>query len=280
MPHPSNFHPTNVAQLKKRTEIIKQSWERKRDILLAFCGAVRTPLRKNAMLYCQKIKLKKWGGASGHKELCRFEDSDAFEQKLKDKGITNQSSRKRSVELEYGKKCLDLYDRAAFCLQDGADSTTRKALWDGIVAGCIPVFLSGVMSAEFDCFGASLEPWFVVLQPEYYLKQIMSLPSEYVRLLRRNLLRLIPKIIYTNGEAGFSDAFDVLLHCIMRKTSFENQIDNEGCTMDMRFYDFDDILAYDIKVVRISRNIVCPFQYLTPEKNICFRTTKMEFEIN
>ena len=82
MPHPSNFHPTNVAQLKKRTEIIKQSWERKRDILLAFCGAVRTPLRKNAMLYCHKIKLKKWGGASGHKELCRFEDSDAFEQKL------------------------------------------------------------------------------------------------------------------------------------------------------------------------------------------------------
>ena len=90
-----------------------------------------------------------------------------------------------------------------------------------------------------------------MLQPDYYIKQLMSLPEEYVLLLRRNLLRLIPKILYTNGEAGFADAFDVILHCLVRKTAFENQIDNKGCTMDdvvaqkQKLYDFDEVLGYD-----------------------------------
>ena len=104
---------------------------------------------------------------------------------------------------------------------------------------------------SFECFGGNLTPWYVVLQPEYYMKQLMALPEEYVAALRRNLLRLIPKILYTNGEAGFSDAFDVLLHCLVRKTSFENQLDNPGCTVDElvrrqhRLYDFDEVLGYD-----------------------------------
>ena len=80
----------------------------------------------------------------GYDKLCVFEDSDTK------KGITNQSSRKRSIEVEYGKRCLDLHDKSVFCLQDRAYSTTRKALWDGMVAGCIPVSLSSVMSAEFE----------------------------------------------------------------------------------------------------------------------------------
>ena len=48
-----------------------------------------------------------------------------------------------------------------------------------------------------------------------------------------------------------SDALDVLLHCIMRKTSFENEIDNPGCSMDdvvrqkQKLYDFDEQLGYD-----------------------------------
>eukprot|EP01083_Nonionella_stella_P174302 603849_1 len=251
MPHPSNFHPTNVKALKERIDTIKLSWAERRQYMLAFCGAVRTPLRRNAMKMCNIVKYNRWGMRSGHRQLCVFEDSVSFEQRLKKKGISNQSSRKRSVEVEYGTKCLDLYDKAKFCLQDGADSTTRKALWDGIIAGCIPVFLSGVMTAEFECFAGNLEPWYIVLQPEYYLKQLLSLPKEYIQLVRKNVLRLIPKILYTNGNAGFSDAFDVLLHCIMRKTSFENQIDNPGCTMEhvikqrKKLYDFDKMLGYD-----------------------------------
>ena len=122
-----------------------------------------------------------------------------MEQRLIKKGITNQSSRKRSIEVEYRKRCLNLYDKSVFCLQDGADSTTRKTLWDGMVARCIPVFLSGVISAEFECSGGNLHPWYIVVQPEYYIKQLMSLPNEYISLLRRNLLRMIPRILYTNG---------------------------------------------------------------------------------
>eukprot|EP01083_Nonionella_stella_P261302 889877_1 len=80
MPHPSNFHPQSLESLKTRIDNIQDSWIQKRDILLAFCGAVRTPLRKNAMVNCKKIKYNKWGLASGYKELRRFEDSDALEQ--------------------------------------------------------------------------------------------------------------------------------------------------------------------------------------------------------
>ena len=107
------------------------------------------------------------------------------------------------------------------------------------------------MSDEFSCYGDSLHPWYVVQQREFFVNQLLSLPPEYIRLLQMNLLRLIPKILYTNGNAGFADAFDLIWHCVMRKTSAENLQFNPGCDMDYlienhkKMYDFDQQLGYD-----------------------------------
>eukprot|EP00483_Globobulimina_turgida_P005741 UN05751 len=138
-----------------------------------------------------------------------------------------------------------------FCLQEGADSTTRKGLWDGIISGCIPIFLNGVMdNAEFECFVGNNYPWYLVLRKEDYINQIMSLPQQYIRKLQNNIMRMIPKIIYTNGNSGFNDAFDVLMHCLIRKTAWENKIDYPECTIDKlidseRKYDLEKVLGYD-----------------------------------
>ena len=170
---------------------------------------------------------------------------------LKEKeNIHNAAGRRIKTEIEFSKKCMQLYERSMFCIQ-GADSTTRKGLWDGIIAGCIPIFLNGVMdTAEFECFVGQNYPWYLVLMKENYIEKLMSLPEQYIKRLQHNIMRMIPKIIYTNGDAGFYDAFDILMHCLVRKTSWENLLNHPQCTLDKlvqseRKYDLESILKYD-----------------------------------
>ena len=108
------------------------------------------------------------------------------------------------------------------------------------------------MSDEFTCYdGNGLYPWYIIQQKEFYVNQLLSLPTHYIKLLQMNLLRLLPKILYTNGNAGFSDAFDLIWHCIMRKTIIENKQFNPKCNMDYliennnKMYNFDKQLGYD-----------------------------------
>ena len=245
MPHPSVYHPNSIESLKKRLEKSKHT---ERDILVSFCGAVRTPTRQQALDVCKSTtKHPKWKEMFDG-TLCEFDDSMLIDEEMK-KTIGSQGERRRRIELLFSKQCTELYERSIFCIQQGADSTTRKGLWDGIVAGCIPVFLNGVMDNEFDCFGGNNHPWYVVLNVDYYVKQLLSFSADYIELLQRNLRRMVPKIIYTNGEAGFNDAIDVVLACLLRKTAIENRIDNPQCTpktlVDYDWYDMDQLLGYD-----------------------------------
>ena len=106
-------------------------------------------------------------------------------------------------------------------------------------------------TAEFECFEfGKNNPWYLVVRREKYIQDLMALPDLFIEKLQNNIMRMIPKIIYTNGEAGFNDAFDILMHCLIRKTSFENKVDNPECTMDKliqseRKYDLETILEYD-----------------------------------
>lgn len=246
IPHPSNYHPLNVKSLKTHIIKLKESFnnKNKRNILVSFCGYLRTKNRNISSETCDKFMRKsKWRYSKRYEKICVFYDGQ---------DIKNEVGRnKLKVQYRFNKECSSLYSKSVFCIQDGADSTTRKGLWDGLISGCIPVFLNGVMSDEFSCFGDNLNPWYVIQQKEFYVNQLLSLPPEYIKLLQMNLLRLLPKILYTNGNAGFSDAFDLIWHCIMRKTSIENKQFNPKCNMDYliknhnNMYDFDKQLGYD-----------------------------------
>ena len=245
MPHPSLYHPSDVASLKTHITKLKQRMNNnEKSILVSFCGYVRTPHRNISKKTCSNFKRKsKWRNSDRYDDICVFEDGAEIKRTV--------GRNKLRVQHAFGKQCYELYEKSVFCIQDGADSTTRKGLWDGIIAGCIPVFLKGVMSDEFDCYGDALSPWYVVQQREFYINQLLSLPPEYIKLLQANLLRLIPKILYTDGNAGFADAYDLIWHCLMRKTSFENPHFNPQCDLNYlvenhdKMYDFDEILGYD-----------------------------------
>ena len=245
MPHPSNYHPLNVKSLKIRINKLKAMFdENKKSILVSFCGYVRTQHRNISKDTCDYFNRKsKWRDSKRYEKVCLFEGGEDIKREV--------GKNKLKVQYAFTRRCTELAEKSVFCIQDGADSTTRKGLWDGLIAGCIPVFLSGVMSNEFDCYGESVSPWYVVQQREFYVNQLLSLPPEYIKLLQSNLLRLIPKILYTNGNAGFSDAFDLIWHCLMRKISVENQDFNPGCNMKYlienhhTMYDFDEQLGYD-----------------------------------
>lgn len=245
MPHPSNFHPSNVQSLKRLTDRLKDVFAKKsKRILVSFCGYLRTEHRNISYKTCQHFNRKsKWRYDERYDKMCVFEDGVEIRRSVgKNKLLTQHT---------FNRQCTDLYDKSVFCIADGADSATRKGLWDGIIGGCIPVFLRGVMSDEFDCYGNDLYPWYVVQQREFYINQLLSLPPEYIEMLQANLLRIIPKILYTNGRAGFSDAYDLIWHCLLRKTSFENRHFNPDCNIahlvanNERMYDFDAELGYD-----------------------------------
>merc|ERR1712129_65394 len=242
MPHPSLYHPQSIASLKAHIDSLKQSFDKK-SILVSFCGAVRTPHRNISRETCSHfVRKSKWRKSTRFEQICVFEDGSKIKAKF--------GKNKLKTQHAFAKQCYELYRKSVFCVADGADSTTRKGLWDSIIAGCIPLFLSGgAMGSEFDCFAnQQLQPWHVQMQREFYINQLLALPDQYVKLLQANLLRLIPKILYTNGNAGFADAFDVILHCLARKTSVEMYAD---CDVEHlvanheAMYDFDKVLGYD-----------------------------------
>eukprot|EP01083_Nonionella_stella_P283798 965938_1 len=259
VPHPSVFHPQDIETLKSHVDRLKVVDEKHgRNILVSFCGAIRTSTREKAHEVCTKYTRNKWGkwwhlyNAPHQIEICRFEDSLEYEKLLKSEHNVNSAlGRKIRTEIDYSKKCVQIYEKSTFCIQEGADSTTRKGLWDGIISGCIPVFLNGVMdTAEFECFVGNNYPWYLVLRKENYIQQLMSLPQQFVKQMQQNIKRMIPKIIYTNGDSGFPDAFDVLMHCLIRKTAWENKIDHPQCTIDNlvgteRMYDLERVLGFD-----------------------------------
>ncbi|ETO22279.1 exostosin family protein, partial [Reticulomyxa filosa] len=245
IPHPSIFHPKSIESLQLQ---IERSQKLERDILVSFCGAVRSEIREKALKNCQwTYGWRKWVWFWDG-ELCVFDDSLKIEEQMKREGLNSHGERRRRLELAFSRRCMKLYERSVFCIQQGADSTTRKGLWDGIVAGCIPVFLEGVMMNEFECYTMSgnVQPWYVITHYDYYVKQLMALSPQYVHLLRRNILRMIPKFVYTDGTAGFHDAIDVLFACLVRLS--HHMSDPNNCTYDemykRRWFDIDSMLGY------------------------------------
>ncbi|ETO17323.1 hypothetical protein RFI_20002, partial [Reticulomyxa filosa] len=80
MPHPSAFHPQQLDSLRRQ---IAMSKSYKRDILVSFCGAVRTPTRRSAKEVCDYAKNDPNVSHEFDGELCSFDDSNEVEDRLK-----------------------------------------------------------------------------------------------------------------------------------------------------------------------------------------------------
>lgn len=93
VPHVSFFHPTSVQSL---TNQMQRTVSSNRDILISFCGAVRTDTRREALQYCNRMRGSKWSRLFNG-NLCYFEDSLKLDKQLKADGIRGQGERRVSA---------------------------------------------------------------------------------------------------------------------------------------------------------------------------------------
>lgn len=126
--------------------------------------------------------------------------------------------------------------KADFCLQPPGDTPTRQSTFDGIVAGCIPVF--------FEKQGAYTQyTWHLPADPGDYsvlipkddvvfgdlkIGQILgNFSRQEIFRMRENVISLIPNVIYRNPEAAaadeFRDAFDIAIDGVLQRVKNKNK---------------------------------------------------------
>lgn len=214
VPYPTAFHPAGSQSLKLWTSRVRRS---PRPFLFAFAGGggtgVSPNVRRSIRTECSNFSspLMAASGSSG----CSFIGCD---------------DGRCDSEPGYVMRAMM---KANFCLQPPGDTPTRRATFDGIVAGCIPVFFE--KQAAYTQY-----TWHLPADPKEYSVFInkddvvfgglrigdvlanISL-AEIVR-MREKVIELIPRVVYRRPEAvdvGFKDAFDVAIDGVLQR--IENQ---------------------------------------------------------
>lgn len=204
IPYPSGFHPHSMSQLQEWQKFVR---ERERKSLFTFVGAARetTDFRSLLLNYC-------------------YNESDSC--RVVDCAVTpcNNGS---SVPLE-------AFLSSDFCLQPKGDSYTRKAVFDCMAAGSIPVFFWN-RTAYDQC------QWFLPGEPQSYSvfidheevrkgksirKVLEAYSKEEVKKMREKVIETIPNIVYARPrmeEEPFTDAFDIAVDGVMEKITEEKQ---------------------------------------------------------
>lgn len=116
--------------------------------------------------------------------------------------------------------------QASFCLQPPGDTPTRRSTFNGILAGCIPVFFEEqsaksqygwhLREDEYGQFSVSIAKEDVVFKGVKILDVLMAIPKSEVRRMREKVIQLIPRIMYRRhgssmGLRSKKDAFDIAI---------------------------------------------------------------------
>ncbi|GLJ29547.1 hypothetical protein SUGI_0582770 [Cryptomeria japonica] len=117
---------------------------------------------------------------------------------------------------------------AEFCLQPPGDSPTRRSTFDGLIAGCIPVFFRNDsayqqytwhLPRDTDSYSVFI-PEERVVHGGLRIEDVLdSYSRERRRKMRENIVGIIPQLIYMNIGASrgvLKDAFDVSLEGVLR----------------------------------------------------------------
>ncbi|KAK8916622.1 Xyloglucan galactosyltransferase KATAMARI1 [Platanthera zijinensis] len=205
VPHPTHFHPHSDDQIEAWQSTVAGA---KRGTMVSFVGAARPEAAESI-----RSKIIRQCAAAGGTGECRFVDCGG--------GGCGEP-----------KEVVETFMRSEFCLQPPGDSPTRKSVFDGLVAGCIPVL--------FDPFTAYYQyPWHL---PEDRRRYSVYLDQEEVRegrvdvveklravsakekeeMRRCIIYELLPGLVY--GDAGsefrrFRDAFGIVMDNMIEMVS-------------------------------------------------------------
>ncbi|KAJ4764516.1 Xyloglucan galactosyltransferase KATAMARI [Rhynchospora pubera] len=116
---------------------------------------------------------------------------------------------------------LGAMKQAHFCLQPPGDTSTRRSIFDSILAGCVPVFFTELTAySQYTWYiPERREDWSVLIGPDQLdrIEDVLSqIPEKKVKQMREVVIRMIPQVTYmhpkaNSNEVNFRDAVDVAL---------------------------------------------------------------------
>lgn len=203
IPYPTYFHPakdSEVFEWQERMRSLERKW------LFSFAGAPRPDNPKS--IRGQII------------DQCR------------------NSNVGKLLECDFGEsKChapssiMQMFQGSLFCLQPQGDSYTRRSAFDSMLAGCIPVFFHpGSAYTQYTWHLPKNYTTYSVFIPEDDIRKrnmsieerLLQIPPEQVKIMRENVISLIPGLIYADPRSELEtlkDAFDVSVQAVIDKVT-------------------------------------------------------------
>lgn len=214
IPYPTSFHPESLGFFEAWLTRVRRS---KRDTLMLFSGgggiSANPNIRRSIRLECDRSNGMDANG-TGYVKLCEFVDCSM--------GICEHDP------IKYMKPML----QASFCLQPPGDTPTRRATFDSILAGCIPVFFEELsakkqygwhlMEEKYDEFSVSLPKEDIVFKGVSIMESLMKIPRNEVRRMREKVVEMIPRVMYRKhgsslGLRSRKDAFDLAIEGTLQR---------------------------------------------------------------
>ncbi|VFQ64166.1 unnamed protein product [Cuscuta campestris] len=201
VPYPTGFHPSTEQQLRQWQRFVLS---RDRSRLFSFVGASRADLdgdfRTHLIRYCQN-----------QSDSCRVVDCS----------VTQCATRPSLVQRAFLS--------SDFCLQPKGDSSTRRSVFDCMIAGSVPVFFWEKTAYEQYRLFLPEEPesYSVFIDHEKVTDGSASIrgilekySKEKIRKMREKVVETIPRLIYARTKKGLGnvkDAFDVAVEGAMKR---------------------------------------------------------------
>ncbi|KAE8658420.1 Xyloglucan galactosyltransferase KATAMARI1-like protein [Hibiscus syriacus] len=220
VPYPTYFHPSSdidVIRWQKRVRA------RKRRHLFCFAGAPRPTMKDS-------IRGEIINQCLSANQTCRFLDCKAEGNKCN-----------TPVEV------IKVFRDCKFCLQPPGDSYTRRSTFDSIISGCIPVFFHPYSAyAQYIWYFPKNYTKYSVYIPEIDIKtgnvsidRALSRYSEHrIKAMRKEVVKLIPKVIYANPKSRFEryeDAIDIAVKRVLERVNKVGEITREGKDPSVEF---------------------------------------------
>lgn len=165
-----------------------------------------------------------------------------------------------------GSKCenpievIRTFQDSIFCLQPEGDSYTRRSIFDSILSGCIPVFFHpGSAYAQYTWYFPKNYSKYSVFIPDHSVKtgkvsitEILSRISySNVKAMRKEVIELIPKIVYGDFSFDGEDAFSIAVNEVIKRVDGVRRRIGEGLDPEIGF---GEVNSWKLKLNGIERD--------------------------
>ncbi|KAL6007903.1 putative xyloglucan galactosyltransferase gt19 [Asimina triloba] len=205
VPYPTSFHPPSLQRLRGWLARARRS---RRTQLMLFAGgggvAAAPNIRHSIRAECENASSR-----------CEVVDCSG--------GVCEHDP------IRYMRPML----RTSFCLQPPGDTPTRRSTFDGILAGCIPVFFEEgsamtqygwhLREGEYREFSVYIPKEEVVFGGRKIAETLASIGMAEVSRMREKLLEVAPRIMYrrhgsSEGLRAVKDGFDLAVDGVFHRS--------------------------------------------------------------